>query len=426
MREPEEIIILNDYASPTGGSTAVAMASAVGLAARCRHVTYFSCVGPVAPVLEYTPFLDVFCLGQPELKNNPSRARAAVSGLHNAGAVRALRQLLATKDPRRTVVHAHTWMKALSPAALGVATDLGFPLVITLHDFFIACPTGGFFEHHTGRLCRRWPLSLSCLRCDCDRRSYAQKLWRSARTFLQNRRLNIPAKVARYIGVSDFSVEILHPHLPPRAPVTVIRNPVDAIDTGPAPVAQNRPFVFLGRLVPEKGVRLFADAVRETHLPAVFIGDGEMMPELRRICPEARFAGWLDPAGIRAELQGARALVFPPLWYETLGLVVVEAAAAGVPAIVSDCCAATDHIQHGRNGLHFSHGSASSLARAMRRLADDDQLAADLGHAAYSWYWNDPWTIDRHVAELLEVYRSLDQPARAPISPSAAPQEVTA
>ncbi|HET7535295.1 MAG TPA: glycosyltransferase family 4 protein [Candidatus Didemnitutus sp.] len=403
----DEVVILNDYASLTGGSSAVAIASAIGLAARGLRVTYFACVGPVAPVLRAVPNLEVHCLDQPEIARDPKRGRAFFTGLRNARAVAALRGVLAGKDPSRTLVHVHTWMKALSPYALDEVEAQGFPLVVTLHDFFIACPTGGFYEHHTGRLCQRTPLSGSCLRCNCDRRSYPQKLWRSFRTYLQNERLRVPRRAAHYIGVSNFSVDLLRPYLPDDVPVTVVRNPAECPDEGPVDVRRNEAMVFVGRLVPEKGVRLFAYAARRTGLPAVFIGDGELREELHSLCPEARFTGWLSPEGIRAELRRARALVFPPLWYETLGLVAIEAAAAGVPAIVSDRCAATDYVWHGENGLHFSHGSVEALAIAMRELANDAPRAATLGRAAYDWYWNNPWTVDRHVDELLAVYRSL-------------------
>ncbi len=410
---PEEIVILNDYASLTGGSTAVAIASAVGLAARGLRVTYFAAVGPVAPALRDVPNLEVHCLDQPELVRDPRRSRAFFSGLRNRRAISALRRVLAGKDPARTLVHAHTWTKALSPYALDAAAALGFPLVVTLHDFFIACPNGGFFDYPSARICQRRPLSLSCLGCNCDRRSYAQKLWRSFRTHLQNRRLQLPARVARYIGVSDFSANLLRPHLPAGARVTVVRHPVECPDEGPVDVRRNRAFVFVGRLVPEKGVLLFAAAVCRTGLPAVFIGDGELREELHGLCPEARFTGWLSPAAIRAELRQARALVFPPLWYETLGLVAIEAAAAGVPAIVSDGCAATDYIRDGENGRHFSHGSVASLAAAMRDLANDAPLAARLGTGAYRWYWDDPWSAGRHVDELLALYGSIHQTAPA-------------
>lgn len=411
---PFEAVILNDYATTTGGSTAVAIASALGLAARGVRVTYFSCVGPIAPELRDVPNLEVICLGQHEIAKDPNRFRALASGLRNPSAVSALRRLLATKDPARTVVHAHTWMKAMSPFALDVAPELGFPLVVTLHDFFISCPSGGFYDHAAGAVCHRAPLSASCLACNCDRRHYAHKLWRVARTLLQNGALGLPRRVAAYLGVSAFSLDILRPHLPPGIPADVLRNPVDCADEGPAAVAGNRPFVYLGRFVPEKGVRLFAEAVRATGLPAVFIGDGELGPELRRLCPDARFTGWLKPHEIRAELRRARALVFPPTWYETLGLVAVEAASAGVPAIVSDGCAASESIRHRGTGLHFAHGDASDLAARMRELAADDALAARLGRAAYDWYWADPWTADRHVEDLLgHYYRILSPPILA-------------
>lgn len=406
MRNPE-IIVLNDYATLNGGSSAVAIASARGLAARGFHVTYFSCVGPVAAQLQGVPGLDIICLDQHELARNPSRIGAAVSGLRNTRVVAALRTLLANKNPADTIVHAHTWMLAMSPYALHTVTKLGFPLVVTLHDFFITCPTGGFFEHRTSQLCHRTPLSLSCLGCNCDRRNYGHKLWRSARTLLQNKLLGVPEKVAHYVGVSRFSVEIMRAHLPACTPVSIVRNPVDCVDQGPAPVADNHTFLFIGRFVPDKGVRLFAEAVNLSGLPAAFIGDGALRPELKALCPGACFTGWLDAAEIREHLRHARALVFPPLWYETLGLVAIEAAAAGVPVIVADRCAATDFIEDRKTGIHFTHGSAESLAAAMTTLSENPELARRLGAAAYRWYWDRPWSSDNHLEELLPVYGSL-------------------
>ncbi|HEY0946098.1 MAG TPA: glycosyltransferase family 4 protein [Opitutaceae bacterium] len=401
-----EVIILNDYASLTGGSSAVAIASALGLASRGVAVTYFSAVGPVAPQLVDVPGLQVICLDQQEIAKDAKRLRAFTSGLRNGAAVTALRALLATKDPARTIVHAHTWMKALSPFALEEVTARGFRLVVTLHDFFITCPNGGFFDYKRGRICRRKPLSPDCLGCQCDRRNYGHKLWRSARTALQNKVLRLPSKVSLYIGVTDFSLDIMRPYIPASIPATVVRNPVDCVDERPADNAANDTFLYIGRFVPEKGPQLFAAAARAAGVPATFIGDGELMADLRRMCPEATFTGWLQPAEIRAHLRRARALVFPPLWYETLGLVAIEAAASGVPPIVADRCAATDYIQHGKTGLMFTHGSVQSLTDRLTAVARDDELASRLGREAYQWYWDDPWTTERHVTDLIDAYQS--------------------
>lgn len=411
---PEHVVVLNDYGSPTGGSSAVAIASALGLAARGVPTTYFAGTGPVAPALIGVPNLEVVCLNQPEIAKDPRRLRAFGRGWRNAEAVAALRRVLADKPPRSTVVHAHSWSKGLSPFAPAAAAAAGFPLVVTLHDFFIACPNGGFFVYPRGELCGRRPLSGACWACSCDRRNYGHKLWRNARAALQNRALRLPEKVRAYVGVSEFSLRLLRPHLPPGAAARVLRNPVEAERGEPAPVARNSDFVYVGRFEEEKGVRLFAEAARMARVPAVFVGDGALGPELRRLCPGAVFTGWLAPAEIRRRLRGARALAFPPLWYETLGLVAIEAAAAGVPAIVSDQCAAVDYVADGVNGRHFRRGSAEGLAAALRELADQPALAARLGRAAYEWYWRDPWSLERHVDGLLELYGEIVGPAETP------------
>jgi glycosyltransferase involved in cell wall biosynthesis len=138
-------------------------------------------------------------------------------------------------------------------------------------------------------------------------------------------------------------------------------------------------------------------------LPAVFIGDGELAARAREICPEAHFTGWLRPEESRSWLRKTRALIFPPLWYETLGLVVVEAAAAGVPAIVSDRCAAAEFLTDGQRGLHFSHGSVESLCTQIERMKNADTVAR-LGRQAHEWYWSDPWDAPAHTRELSQLY----------------------
>jgi glycosyltransferase involved in cell wall biosynthesis len=411
------VIVLNDQAHVSGGAAAVALGSARGLAARGVPTTLFAAVAPIAPDLEDTPGLRVVCLGQQEIARDSHRLRAFASGLWNAAAHRALAAELAAFDPAETVLHVHSWTKALSPSVLHLAISRGFKVVLTLHDFFIGCPTGGLFVHRTAEICTRTPLSWSCISCSCDRRNYGHKLWRTARTVWQNRLLRIPEGIAHFAGVSELSVNIMRPWLPPGSPVTIVRNPVDAVDLGPAPVAESAPFLFIGRFSVEKGVLLAAEAVRRAGVPAVFIGDGELAAEARALCPQATFTGWLGAAEIREWLQRGRALLFPPLWYETLGLVVVEAAAAGLPAIVSDRCAARDFVADGERGLHFTHGSVEALVAAIERL-QDPTLAARLGRQAYDWYWNDPWTVDRHVDSLLALYKEVlaanDAPAFSP------------
>ncbi len=401
-----ELIILSDFACLNGGAAVVALNTARQMALSGVPTTIFSATGLVDASLRGVPNLTVLCLEQEEIVKDPRRARAFARGINNRPATRALRALLAGKDPARTVVHAHQWSKALSPAVLAATKSAGFKLAITLHDFFIVCPNGGFFVYPKLELCHRTPLSPSCLGCRCDRRSELHKVWRTARTWAQNHWWRVSDRVDQYIGVSDFSAEILRPHLPANVPLEVVPCPCECRDHGPAPVRDNTLFLFVGRIVPEKGPGLLAEAARRLGLKAAFVGDGEARAELQRQYPEHEWTGWLDARAIDSWMRRARALVFPSLWYETLGLVVVEAAAQGLPAVVADSSAASRFIRAEECGLHFQHGSVDSLACQLQRLADPD-FAARLGRGAYDWYWQNPWTMAAHLEELRRVYSKM-------------------
>jgi len=402
-----EVIILNDHSSMVGGAESVAIASAIGLAASGTSVTFFSCSGPIDPSLIGVKNLSVVCTEQDTIATNRNRALALYQGIRNTVAISRLRQVLATKSPDKTVVHVHSWSKALSPFMLDLVVEMGFRLIITLHDFFIVCPNGSFSILKTAELCGRSPLSLSCYLCNCDRRNYGHKLWRALRTTIQNRWLRIPSKTAYFIGVSDFSLKIAASFLPKFTPRRTVRHPVFAKNHGPVSVGENKYFIFIGRFSEEKGIRVFAKAVQKTGLPAMFIGDGPLMAEIREICPHGIFTGWLSPEAIHSHLRAARALVFPSLCYETLGLTAIESMAAGVPVILADHCAATDYIKHDRHGLHFRRGDVDDLSRQMMRVQSDQAATVQWGLASYQWYWNDPWTSERHVHELLEIYNEV-------------------
>jgi glycosyltransferase involved in cell wall biosynthesis len=401
-----EVVILNDHAGFTGGASSVALQSVLGLSNRGITATLFTAVGPPAAALRKRDHLDVISTEQREIADDPNRLRSFCQGIWNQKAINELSKVLHSKDPTRTIVHVHSWMKALSPGAISTALNRGFRVALTLHDFSAVCPTGGFYIHPERKLCHRRPLSTSCLMCNCDRRAYSHKLWRFVRAAAQNWWLKVAERIHHYIGVSQFSVELMKPYLSPRIPVTIVRNPVDCNDCGPASVDKGASFVFVGRFVPEKGVELFAHAAHRAGVHAVFVGGGELEGDLRRRFPRATFLGWLENDQVTKTLRQARALVFPSLWYETLGLSAVEAMANGVPVIVSDGCAASEFVQNEYSGLHFRSGSVESLASRLRRLCDAD-FALWLGRNAYDWYWRDPWSLDAHVERLSEVYREM-------------------
>lgn len=408
-QDPVDVVIANDFAHIRGGSDRAALESAIGLARAGHRVLLFTAVGPVAPHLLDVPGLEVRCLGEPDILGNQNRLDAAVNGIWNRQAASSLRLALADFDPARTVVHIHGYTKALSMAVPNAATKLGYKVVLSLHDYFLACPNGAYFLHPRLEPCTKVPLSAGCLGCNCDSRNRIHKLWRFTRTWMQNRVVRLPAQLAHVIAVSETCRRSALSLLPRGVPVSTVHYPVDAEHDEPLPVASNTAFVFVGRLERNKGPHLFAEAAARLGVEAVFCGKGPAEAEIKAIYPSARITGWLDRTALRREVARARAVVFPSLWAETFGLVVAEALSRGVPVIASRGTAAEEQIENETNGLLFDRGSVKSLTSALDQLRDP-RRAAEIGRTAHTRWWEQPLTLERHVAGLEDVYARVLKP----------------
>jgi glycosyltransferase involved in cell wall biosynthesis len=166
-------------------------------------------------------------------------------------------------------------------------------------------------------------------------------------------------------------------------------------------------FVLLhvGRLAAEKGVHRILEAFRIAQglLPVgsvrlVIAGGGPDEAALRRAAPpEVTFLGVLDHKRALPELYAsADAFVFASLT-ETLGLVVLEAMASGLPVIATPAGGVADHLRDGENGLAFGANDVDAMAHAMVRLAMDGKLRDELARGA------------RRTAEALDWDGELDR-----------------
>lgn len=398
------IIVVADHAHINGGQAKVAIESALGLAARGRAVIFLAAVGPADPRLAQAG-VETVVLGQTDVTLTASLARFGVQWLWNQRAAAALGELLERHDPADTIVHVHAWAKALSPSIGPVLAASRAPVVFTMHEYYLACPNGGFYDYPVSAACHRRPVSMACLAHNCDSRGYARKLMRVGRHVLM-RNTGMIDNLAAVITISRLQREALAPHMPADTRWIDLSNPIDAEPLGPKEDGAQGDFVFVGRLSAEKGAGLFAQGARLAGRRAVFVGDGPQRAELEAAYPEAAFLGWHDPAGVKRALRAARALVFPSVWYEGQPLTVLESLAMGTPVIVSDICAGREAVEDGVSGLWFRSGDPASLAQAMTRMADDATARA-MSRAAYDRFWADPLTLDRHLDRLEGVYRDV-------------------
>ncbi|MGE3244727.1 MAG: glycosyltransferase family 4 protein [Beijerinckiaceae bacterium] len=397
------ILIVADHAWINGGQSKVAIESALGLAGRGHRVTYFAAVGPADKRLEKAG-ISVVCMEQYDISTAPSAAAFFKQYMWNRPAAAKLAEVLAGMDRKDSVVHVHAFAKAVSPSIGPVLVNTQVPVLYTMHEFFLVCPNGGFYDYQTAQTCQRTPLSLSCIATNCDSRSYKHKAMRVARQVLINRG-GLHKAFKNIVMISELQQSVSQPFIRPDAHYFRVGNPVDVADPG-SKSRIGSDFLFVGRISREKGIEHFCESARISGISPVIAGDGPMLEELKQRYPEARFLGWQKPEAVQALLRQARALVFPSVWYEGQPLTVIESLAMGTPVIVSDVCAGREAITDGRNGLWFKSADEADLARALTRLSDDGE-AARMTRNAHADYWANPLSLNRHLDAIEAVYATL-------------------
>ena len=175
------------------------------------------------------------------------------------------------------------------------------------------------------------------------------------------------------------------------------------------------PFLFVGRLVPYKGLEILLQALAMVPgAQAVIVGDGPLESKLQNLTHElglqgrAVFVGPMDQEGVAVHLARARALVLPSVdASETFGLVQLEAMAAGVPVIASDLATGVREVgQPGRTGLLVPPADSEALASAMRRFMNDSVKVRAMGEAGRRRFL-DRYTRQIMIDRLIDWYSRL-------------------
>ena len=213
--------------------------------------------------------------------------------------------------------------------------------------------------------------------------------------------------------------------LAPRRKFRVIRNGIDPESLLPHPFpppseirksygAVERPvLLFVGRLVPEKGLELLMEAVaalKSEFTPLLLVvGEGPYESRFREKAVELDLEDDVFFAGACGDVGPfylASDLFVLPSYYEAFGLVVLEAMSCGVPVVASRVGGVPGILENGRHGLLFEPGDAEDLAQKIAAVLRDPQGArAKAGEARRHVISN--YSVGRMTGEVMELYREV-------------------
>ena len=165
--------------------------------------------------------------------------------------------------------------------------------------------------------------------------------------------------------------------------------------------------VFLGRVVMEKGLDVFADAIhafidRGIKHRVLVIGDGPAMPWFEQQLPHAIFTGQITGDDLARAVASSDVLLNPSIT-EAFGNVTLEAMACALPVIAAEATGNTNLVRDGVTGTLVDASDIDGFADALEAYARDPELRRRHGEAGLAFAKTMDW--DRINSIVLRVYR---------------------
>ncbi|MCI5083701.1 MAG: glycosyltransferase family 4 protein [Saprospiraceae bacterium] len=194
----------------------------------------------------------------------------------------------------------------------------------------------------------------------------------------------------------------------------IIYNGIDAPNFAPEPWQENSNILlFVGRLSSIKGIFPLVQAMKNVRsdIELVLVGDGpdreSLEQEIRKlgIQDRIRFTGSLHSEEVYAWIQKSYTLILPS-FYETQGIVLMEANICGRPVLASNIHGIDEVVESGKNGLLFEKGNPDSIAKSINWLFDHPAEAERMGNFGAT-YILEKFAWEQIAYDTIELYEEL-------------------
>jgi glycosyltransferase involved in cell wall biosynthesis len=331
--------------------------------------------------------------------------RLAAAAVWSRPSERRVRTALAAS--RAQVMHVHNTFSAASPSVYAAAASRGVPVVQTLHNYRLVCPSATAFRD--GRPCTDCvglPVPLPAVVHACVRGSRAQSAVTAITASVHRMRGTYRRDIAAYIALSEFQRALMIAGGLHAGRVSVIPN---FLHPDPGTGAERRSgFLFAGRLTVEKGVPVLVEAAASVGNGVSLVGSGPLAATVESAA-SAGIVEYLGPQPREAVLEHVRraiAVVVPSVWFEGLPLVLVEAFASATPVIASRIGSLAELVDDGVTGLLVDPNDPAALAERLGWAADHLHEMREMGSNARRRF-EARYRADAHLEALRRLYDSV-------------------
>lgn len=302
-----------------------------------------------------------------------AKAKVSLQSIWSSDSYSEMKTYLQQHKP--DIVHVHNTIPLLTPSVYAACHDSKVPVVQTLHNYKLICPGSNLYRNQrVCESCIEKPFPYPALIHGCYRKDYISTAFAVTSLVANRARGTYQNDVDIYIALTEFARQKFIEGGLPAEQVVVKPNFVSThIEPG---THAGGYALFVGRLIPQKGVKTLLQAwhLLGNTIPLKVVGRGELETLFENDLPQGvEYLGALPREQVLDLMQNATLLVFPTEWYETFGLVVIEAFTTGLPVVASSIGGVVEIVKDGVSGWHFKPGDAEDLAHTVQ-VAWSDQI----------------------------------------------------
>lgn len=302
-----------------------------------------------------------------------ARAATIPAAFWNTKSYNDLIELVEIERPDVAVVQ--NVFPLMSPAIYPALKRAGIPIVQAIYNYRLVCPNASLYTQ--GAICEKCVSGsfVNSVIRQCYRNSYFASAWYAAILGLHRSLGTFSRTIDRFLVPDQFLGDKLIEGGFPAERIRKAPNPFFVADYNTASNAADY-LLFIGRLVPQKGIMTLIDAVSasETKPKLVIVGSGELTHAIEaRIARESLSAqvtlhgpAWGE--SLTNIMAKARAVVVPSEWYDNLPVIVCQANACGKPVIASRINGIPEYVHDDVNGYLFNPGDAADLASVIDKV----------------------------------------------------------
>lgn len=302
------------------------------------------------------------------------RIRLFLSAYYSLQTRREVTNLL--KREKSDVALVQNVFPVISPSLYTTLSEMQIPVIQAVYNYRFICPQGELFTQ--GQICERCVKGefFNAVRYRCYRNSYLTSAWYGSILGIHRALKTIRDSVDIFMVPDHFLGKKLIESGIPAEKIRRNPNPFFAEDFQPN-LETDGYFLFVGRLVRQKGILTLIEAVRQAdrRVRLVIVGRGEAQEQVEELIVRYGLSDRISFLGpkwgqeVEELIRRSKAVVIPSEWYDNLPLILCQANACGKPVIASRINGIPEYVTEGENGFLFESGNPQALAEVMNQVA---------------------------------------------------------